>query len=85
MNSTRAIQRINEYIMNQGNEAEEVLQPVELDDLKENHKLCGTLIDFLGDIYVCSGMNKDYSDNECGSEIQQLITFIAGFVFEELS
>ena len=41
MNSTRAIQRINEYIMNQGNEAEEVLQPVELDDLKENHKLCG--------------------------------------------
>ncbi len=84
MSISRSIQLINHYITTRGNEAEEALQPIAYEDLVNNHALCGTLIDFLGDIYVCSGMDADDHDTPTGSQIQQLITFLAGLVPEEL-
>lgn len=85
MTTDRSIQLLNEYIVKMGNEAEEPLQPVEFHDLIENHRLCEILIDFLGNLYVCHGIDANDHDNQLGEQIQQLITFLAGLVSEELS
>ena len=84
MTVDRAIQLINEYIVKMGNEAEETLRPVEYHDLINNHKLCEILIDFLGDIYICHGIDANCRDNHFGDQVQQLITFLASIVSEEL-
>lgn len=82
MRIDQMMQRINEYIVQRGNESEKRLMPVTFDELRQNCTLREALIDFLGDIYVCSGMDADYCDNQCGSQIQQLIDFLASI--EEL-
>ncbi len=79
----RSIQLINEYIVKMGNEAEEPLRPIEYHELIRNHKLCEDLIDFLGDIYVCHGVDANWRDNQLGEQIQQIITFLASLVSEE--
>lgn len=83
INAERAIQQINEYIVKMGNEAEETLRPVEYHELIRNHRLCETLIDFLGDIYLCYGIDDNFRDNQSGDQIQQLIAFLASLAPEE--
>ncbi len=83
MTVDRAIQLINEYIIKMENETEEAIKPVEYHELIRNHKLCEDLIDFLGDIYVCHGVDANWRDNQLGEQTQQLITFLASLVSEE--
>lgn len=77
MMSTQIRILVNEYIAKRGNESEEQLMPVTFDELRQNCILRESLIDFLGDIYVCCGMDANYCDNQCGNQIQQLIDFLA--------
>ena len=78
MSAGRAVQLINEWIVKMGNEAEEALRPVEYRELIEDRGLCERLIDFLGDLYICHGIDADDHDNQLGDQIQQLIAFLAG-------
>ncbi len=81
----RAIQLINQYISTSDNEVVAKLFPIKYEELLNNPTLCETLIEFIGDIYQFSGLDADYNETPAGSQLQQLITFLASLVPENPS
>lgn len=41
-----------------------------------NGQLCEHIIDYLGDVYRCAGLDANYIENACGAEIQSAIHFL---------
>ena len=35
------------------------------------------IIDYLGDVYIYTGLDANYVENACGAEIQEAISFLA--------
>ena len=70
------------YILNllieesENNDFKELL-PFSIEKLQHNQILCESIIDYLGDIYVCKGLDEDYCDTKYGSLISQVIDFLA--------
>ena len=40
-------------------------------------QLCEDIIDYLGDVYIYTGLDANYVENACGAEIQEAISFLA--------
>lgn len=51
--------------------------PVAASQIYNDKQLCERIIDFLGDIYIGSGLDVNYEENTTGAEIQDAITFLA--------
>ncbi len=72
-----AIETINMYLKDAHKSDAYRHFPVAAPRIYNDHELCEDLIDFLGDIYVRTGLNKDNEETECGSEIMDVINFLA--------
>lgn len=77
INETKAITIINKYLETTTDSIKNKVYPVSGNDLHNNGWLCSVLIDFLGDIYVCSELDCKYQETPQGEEIQDAIHFLA--------
>ena len=77
INEAKAISIINRYLETTTDSIKSKVYPVSGDDLRNNSRLCSILIDFLGDIYVCSELDCKYQETPQGAEIQDTIHFLA--------
>ena len=75
--SNKAVQIINKYLEKECNSMVKQDVSVSVSSLRNNIDLCDKLIDFLGDLYVRKGLDTDYEENICGTEIQEVIHFLA--------
>ena len=71
----KAIGIINKYLQRANDANIRRYFPVEASRICGDGQLCEDIIDYLGDIYTCAGMDANYAENECGTEIQEVITF----------
>ena len=51
--------------------------PVVASQIYGDSQLCERIIDYLGDVYSCAGLDANYEENVCGAEIQEAINFLA--------
>lgn len=51
--------------------------PVAAPQIYGDSQLCEHIIDYLGDVYIYAGLDADYVENACGTEIQEAINFLA--------
>lgn len=51
--------------------------PVVASKIYSDGQLCERIMDYLGDVYTCAGLDENYEENACGAEIQEAISFIA--------
>lgn len=72
-----ALQIINKYLNYTNNSLRTEYFPIINTKLYSDIQLCNDLIDFLGDLYVCLGLNENYEENDLGAEIQQGISYLA--------
>lgn len=78
ISEAKAIKIINKYLQCAQDPNVRKYFPLEASRIySDDDQLCDLLIDFLGDIYIYSGMDENYEDNERGSEIQEAITFLS--------
>ena len=73
----KAIEIINKYLQCAHDTSIRRYFPVVASQIYGNGQLCEHIIDYLGDIYTCAGLDADYVENACGSEIQEAINFLA--------
>lgn len=77
ISESKALNIINKYL-NCSNESDiRRYYPVTASRIRNDSQLCERMIDFLGDVYTCSGLDANYEENTAGSEIQDVITFLA--------
>ncbi len=76
-NQNKFISQINLILRTVKNEELLKMLPIAIEDLVNNPSLCEFLIDYLGDIYVCSGLDEQYNETLYGSLIYELICFLA--------
>ena len=74
---SKAVAIINCYLDNAHESVKARFYPVSFSSLVNDAELCDELIDYLGDIYVCSGLDNNYEENSCGAELQSVIQFLA--------
>lgn len=73
----KAIEVINRYLKG-ANELNACRHfPVTLSQIYEDHQLCEDIMDYLGDIYVLTGLDMNNEETESGSEIMDAISFLA--------
>lgn len=77
INEAKAINIINRYLETSTDSIMSKVYPVSGNDLHNNSRLCSIIIDFLGDIYVCSELDCNYQETPQGAEIQDAIHFLA--------
>ena len=51
--------------------------PVVASKIYSDGQLCERIMDYLGDVYTCAGLDENYEENACGAEIQEAISFLA--------
>ena len=51
--------------------------PVMASQIYGDGQLCEDIIDYLGDVYIYTGLDANYVENTCGAEIQEAISFLA--------
>lgn len=77
VSETKAIEIINKYLKRAQESDLRQYFPVVASKICADKQLCEHLIDFLGDVYIYSGLDENYEENACGLEIQETISFIA--------
>ena len=77
VSETKAIEIINKYLKHAQESNIRQYFPVVASQIYGNNQLCERLIDFLGDVYIYAGLDENYEENACGSEIQETISFLA--------
>lgn len=77
VSETKAIKIINKYLEHAQESNMRQYFPVVASQICDDNRLCERLIDFLGDIYIYSGLDENYEENACGLEIQEAISFLA--------
>ncbi len=77
IDESRAVSIINRYLENENSSIKAQFFPVSVYTLTHNSQLCDILIDFLGDLYVCKGLDSNYEENVYGAEMQEAIQFLA--------
>ena len=77
VSETKAIKIINKYLKHAQESNIRQYFPVVASQIMGDNQLCEHLIDFLGDVYIYTGLDENYEENECGLEIQEAITFLA--------
>lgn len=77
VSETKAIETINKYLTCAQESNIHQYLPVVASQIRNDSQLCECLIDFLGNIYVYAGLDENYEENACGSEIQEAINFLS--------
>lgn len=77
INESAAIVTINKYLIDAHASYAYRHFPVTAPRIYKDHELCDDIIDFLGDIYVRTSLDMDNKETECGSEIMDVINFLA--------
>lgn len=77
ISESKAIEIINKYLNSTQESTKCQYFPVVASQIYGNVQLCEYLIDFLGDVYIRSGLDANYEENMCGVEIQEAIRFLA--------
>ena len=77
VSEAKAIEIINKYLKCARESNIRQCFPVVASQIYGNSQLCERVIDYLGDVYICSGLNENYEENACGLEIQEAIQFLA--------
>ena len=73
----KAIGIINKYLQRAHETNIRQYFPVAASQIYGDGKVCEHIIDYLGDVYSCAGLDANYVENACGSEIQEAINFLA--------
>lgn len=73
----KAIEIINKYLQFAHETNIRQYFPVTASRLYRDGRLCEHIIDYLGDIYICDGLDANHAENACGTEIQEAINFLA--------
>lgn len=73
----KAIGIINKYLQRANETNIRRYFPVATSQIYGDGQLCEHIIDYLGDVYIYAGMDADYVENACGTEIQEAINFLA--------
>ena len=71
------ISMLNLLIKDTENKDFKDLLPFSIEKLQHNKILCEAIIDYLGDIYVCKGLDENYCETQYGNLISQVIGFLA--------
>lgn len=77
INEAKAIKIINKYLKRAQQSGIHQHFPIVVSQIYGDKQLCEDIIDFLGDVYICDGLDVNYEENVCGSEIQDAIHFLA--------
>jgi hypothetical protein len=77
IDENKAAKIINRYLENENNSLKAQFYPISACTLTLDSQLCNELIDFLGDVYTCTGLDNNYEENIYGAEIQEVIQFLA--------
>ena len=73
----KAIGIINKYLQRANETNIRRYFPVAAHQIYGDSQLCEHIIDYLGDVYIYAGLDADYVENACGTEIQEAINFLA--------
>ena len=73
----KAIGIINKYLQRAHGTNIRRYFPVVASELYGNGQLCEHIIDYSGDVYAYAGLDANYAENACGTEIQEAINFLA--------
>ena len=73
----KAINIINKYLKCAHESDIHRYYPVAASQIYNDKQLCARIIDFLGDIYIGSGLDVNQEENTTGAEIQDAIPFLA--------
>ena len=73
----KAIEIINKYLQRAYETNIRRYFPVAASQIYGDSRLCEYIIDYLGDVYTYAGLDANYAENACGTEIQEAINFLA--------
>ena len=66
----KAIGIINKYLQRAHETSIHQYFPVVASQIYGDGQLCEQIIDYLGDVYTYAGLDANYVENACGTEIQ---------------
>ena len=76
MRNNKYIDIINNFIqVSKSNDITDLF-PISKEQLSSNHELCDKIIDYLSDMEMIVGFNKDYSQTEVGKLLSESIDYI---------
>ena len=73
----KAIGIINKYLQRAHETSIHQYFPDVASQIYGDGQLCEQIIDYLGDVYTYAGLDANYVENACGTEIQEAINFLA--------
>ena len=77
VNEEKTIKIINKYLQHAHETNIRRYFPVEASQLYGDGQFCMRIIDYLGDLYTYTGLDANYEETVCGTEIQEAIHFLA--------
>ena len=77
LSEEKAIGIINKYLQRAHDTNISRYFPVVSAKIYSYGQLCERIMDYLGDVYTCAGLDENYEENACGAEIQEAISFLA--------
>ena len=80
LSEEKTIEIVNKYLQRAHEANIRRSFPVVASKIYSDGQLCERIMDYLGDVYTCAGLDENYEENACGAEIQEAISFIAFFL-----
>lgn len=77
INEAKAIEIINKHLKRAQQSGIHQYFPIAASQIYGDKQLCEDIIDFLGDVYIYDGLDVNYEENVCDSEMQDAIHFLA--------
>lgn len=77
LSEEKAIGIINKYLQRAHETNIRRYFPVVASKIYSDGQLCERIMDYLGNVYTCAGLDENYEENACGAEMQEAISFIA--------
>lgn len=77
LSEEKTIEIVNKYLQRAHEANIRRSLPVVASKIYSDGQLCERIMDYLGDVYTCAGLDENYEENACGAEIQEAISFLA--------